>query len=72
MIDPQQIEDLPLEGRDVYTLLVSLPGVTSDSGTGRGLGVSVAGARPSASNYLLDGVSNNNYLITGPLNPVAP
>jgi hypothetical protein len=72
VVDPQQIEDLPLEGRDVYTLLVSLPGVTSDSGTGRGLGVSVAGARPSASNYLLDGVSNNNYLITGPLNPVAP
>src|SRR6185437_10888050 len=24
------------------------------------------------SNFLLDGVSNNNYLITGPLNPVAP
>ena len=53
-------------------MLVSLPGVTSDTSTGRGLGVSVAGARPSSSNYLLDGVSNNNYLVTGPLNPVAP
>ncbi len=72
VIEPQQIEDLPLEGRDVYSMLVSLPGVTSDTSTGRGLGVSVAGARPSASNYLLDGVSNNNYLVTGPLNPVAP
>jgi len=72
VVNPTQIEDLPLGGRDVYTLLIALPGVTSDSSTGRGLGVSVAGARPSASNYLLDGVSNDNFLVTGPLNPVAP
>lgn len=72
VIEPDQIEDLPLQGRDVYTMLVSLPNVTADQGTARGIGVSVNGARPSSSNYLLDGVSNNNYLITGPLNPVAP
>lgn len=72
VIDPTQIGDLPLQGRDVYTMLVSLPGVTADNGTARGIGVSVAGARPSASNYLLDGVENNNYLVTGPLSPVAP
>src|SRR6185437_117536 len=52
--------------------LVSLPGVNADNGTARGLGVSVAGQRPSSSNFLLDGVENNNYLVTGPLNPVAP
>ncbi|HTA42515.1 MAG TPA: carboxypeptidase regulatory-like domain-containing protein [Bryobacteraceae bacterium] len=72
VIDPEQIEDLPLQGRDVYTMLVSLPGVTADNATARGLGVSVTGQRPSASNFLLDGVENNNYLVTGPLNPVAP
>jgi hypothetical protein len=72
VIDPAQIADLPLQGRDVYTMLVSLPGVTADNGTARGIGVSVAGARPSSSNFLLDGVENNNYLVTGPLNPVAP
>jgi hypothetical protein len=72
VIDPTQIGDLPLQGRDVYTMLVSLPGVTADNGTARGIGVSVAGTRPSSSNFLLDGVSNNNYLITGPLSPVAP
>jgi hypothetical protein len=72
VIDPAQIGDLPLQGRDVYTMLVSLPGVTADQGTARGIGVSVAGARPSSSNYLLDGVENNNYLVTGPLSPVAP
>jgi len=47
VIDPAQIADLPLQGRDVYTMLVSLPGVTADQGTARGLGISVAGsARP--------------------------
>lgn len=72
VIDPAEIGDLPLQGRDVYTMLVSLPGVTADNGTARGIGVSVAGQRPSASNFLLDGVENNNYLITGPLSPAAP
>jgi hypothetical protein len=72
VIDPVEIGNLPLLGRDVYSMLVSLPTVSADSGTGRGLGVSVAGQRPSSSNYLLDGVENDNYLITGPLSPVAP
>src|ERR1017187_3677383 len=72
VIDPAQIGDLPLNGRDVYTMLVSLAGVAANNGTARGLGISVSGQRPSASNYLLDGVENNNYLVTGPLNPVAP
>ena len=72
VIDPAQIGDLPLNGRDVYTMLVSLAGVAANNGTARGLGISVAGARPSSSNFLLDGVENNNYLVTGPLNPVAP
>ncbi len=72
VVDPRQIADLPLQGRDVYTMLVSLPGVAADSGTGRGLGISVAGQRPSSSNYLLDGVENNNYLVTGPLARATP
>jgi hypothetical protein len=72
VIDPVEIGDLPLLGRDVYEMLVALPGVGADSATGRGLGVSVAGQRPSSSNYLLDGVENDNYLITGPLSPTPP
>ena len=72
VIDPVQIRELPLQGRDVYTMLVSLPQVSADGGTGRGIGVTVSGQRPSSSNYLLDGVENDNYLITGPLNAVAP
>ncbi|MGD0134739.1 MAG: carboxypeptidase-like regulatory domain-containing protein [Bryobacteraceae bacterium] len=72
VIDSDEINNLPLEGRDVYSLLATQPGVTSDSATGRGLGLSVNGQRPSSSNYLLDGLENNNYLITGPLVTVAP
>ena len=72
VIDSAQIEYLPLQGRDVYTMLVTQPGVTSDAATGRGLGLSINGQRPSSSNFLLDGLENNNYLITGPLTPVAP
>ena len=30
------------------------------------------GQRPSASNYLLDGLENNDYLVTGPLTAIAP
>ncbi|HLK20814.1 MAG TPA: carboxypeptidase regulatory-like domain-containing protein [Bryobacteraceae bacterium] len=72
VIDQGQINNLPLEGRDVYTMLVTQPGVTSDAATGRGLGLAVNGQRPSASNFLLDGLENNNYLITGPLVKLAP
>lgn len=72
VIRSADISDLPLAGRDVYTLLVTQPGVTSDGATARGLGLAANGQRPSASNFLLDGLENNNYLVTGPLVNVAP
>lgn len=72
VIEPAEINSLPLAGRDVYTMLVTLPGVTSDGATARGLGLSIDGQRPSSSNYLLDGLENNNYLTTGPLTTAAP
>jgi hypothetical protein len=72
VIDPAQVRDLPLAGRDVYTVLVTQPGATADSATSRGLGLAVNGQRPSASAFLLDGVENNNYLVTGPATAIAP
>src|SRR5882762_8862502 len=72
VIDPAQVRDLPLAGRDVYTMLVTQPGVTADTGTARGLGLAINGQRPSSSNFMLDGLENNNYLVTGPLTPIAP
>src|SRR5438309_4300104 len=72
VIDPPLIRDLPLAGRDVYTMLVTQPGVTADTGTARGLGLAINGQRPSSSNFMLDGLENNNYLVTGSLTPIAP
>src|SRR6266567_4013986 len=72
VINPQLIRDLPLAGRDVYTMLVTQPGVTADTGTARGLGLAINGQRPSSSNFMLDGLENNNYLVTGSLTPIAP
>jgi hypothetical protein len=72
VISPAAIENLPLTGRDAYALLVLLPGVTADTTTARGLGYSVNGQRPSSSNYLLDGVDNNNHLVTGPVTNPPP
>jgi Carboxypeptidase regulatory-like domain len=72
VIAPVAIDDLPLTGRDVYTMLLLLPGVTADTATARGLGYSVSGQRPSSSNFLLDGVDNNALLATGPLGTVVP
>ena len=72
VISIRTIDNVPLGGRDVYTLLLLLPGVTSDTATARGQGFSVNGQRPSSSNYLLDGTENNNLLVTGPLSAVTP
>ena len=72
VIDSQLLQTLPLLDRDVYSQLVLLPGVSAYTGTGRGVNVSVAGQRPSSSNFLLDGIENNNALVTGPLAPVPP
>lgn len=72
VIDQQLIMNLPLDGRDVYALLALQPGVTADSTTGRGLGLAVVGQRTSESNFLLDGLQNNNSIITGPLQPLVP
>jgi Carboxypeptidase regulatory-like domain/TonB-dependent Receptor Plug Domain len=72
VIHSDVLEGLPLRGRDAYALLVALPGVTADNAIGRGLGISVNGQRPSASNFLLDGLENNNGLVTGNLTTIPP
>lgn len=72
VVEPSEIAALPLAGRDVYALLVTVPGVTTETATGRGLGLSANGQRPSSSSYLLDGLENNNFLISGPAATVQP
>jgi hypothetical protein len=72
VISPEELNALPLEARDAYATIVLQPGVASGTSTGRGLGIAVNGQRPTSSNYFLDGVENNNALITGPLNLTTP
>lgn len=72
VIDYRLIRDLPLLGRDVYSLLVVLPAVTAGTATGRGIDVSVAGQRPASSSFLLDGLETNDALVTGPLASLSP
>ncbi len=71
-IEPAHVAGLPFGGRDLYTMLATQPGVASDTGSARGLGLSANGQRPTASNFLLDGLENNDYLNSGPLGVVAP
>jgi hypothetical protein len=72
VVSPAEIEDLPLAGRDVFTMLVTQPGVAADTTTARSLGLSTNGQRPSSSNFLLDGLEFNNYLVTGPFTALPP
>jgi hypothetical protein len=72
VIDPVQIRDLPFFGRDVYTMLVTQPGVSSEGATARGLGLSVGGQRSTAANFMLDGLQSNQNLLSGPLASIPP
>jgi hypothetical protein len=72
VIDSSLLRNLPLAGRDSYPLLITQPGLTSDTTTTRSLGLSVNGQRPSASHFLLDGIQNDDTLATGPLSPLPP
>jgi hypothetical protein len=65
VIDSDLINDLPLRGRNVYSLLLTVPGATSDSTSPLGLGLAINGQRPTSSNFLLDGVDNNDLVNSG-------
>jgi hypothetical protein len=68
LIEDDKISQLPLASRNVYSLFLLQPGVTSQGAIGaRGLTFSVHGQRVSGSNYQLDGTDNNNIVLTGPV-----
>ncbi|MCC6859855.1 MAG: carboxypeptidase regulatory-like domain-containing protein [Bryobacterales bacterium] len=72
VVEPSWIATLPLTGRDVYTALAYMPGITSDTATGRSLGLSSNGQRPTSSNFLLDGLEDNHHFGGGPSLSVPP
>lgn len=72
--DPRALRELPLNGRDWTQLALLEPGVsairtqnslngsTANRGSrGFGSAVTIGGARPGQNNYLLDGISQNDY-----------
>jgi hypothetical protein len=71
-VSPADIRQVPLNGENVYAILLAEPGVTADAASSRSLGIAANGQRPSASNFLLDGVEVNFYLVSGPLLSIAP
>jgi Carboxypeptidase regulatory-like domain/TonB-dependent Receptor Plug Domain len=72
VIESDEINSLPLRGRDPYSLVASIPGTTTDANTTLSLNLSINGQRPSSSNFLLDGVENNDTLNTGTRVQVPP
>jgi hypothetical protein len=71
-VDQRSIVELPLNGRswsDLATLqpgvssIKTLPNVTNPDRIGRGLGnqLTITGARPQQNNYLINGISMNDY-----------
>jgi hypothetical protein len=67
-IDKQQIENLPLQGRQFLDLALLTPGVTPQAPGTQAGGINVSGMRSQSNNFTLDGVSNNDPQVNGPLN----
>jgi hypothetical protein len=68
VVEENRILQLPLASRNIYSLFLLQPGVTSQEAIStRGLSFSLHGQRVSGSNYQLDGVDNNNIILTGPV-----
>ncbi len=80
VITAQQIQELPISGRDFTNLLATNSGVTQASGgiqatlfDPHGLNtqfteVSVDGARPASISYIIDGVTDTDLLFSRPTN----
>ena len=72
MISQQQVEDLPLNGRNFMQLLLVGAGavtVGGEQGTmrqGEGNAISVNGGRPEGNNYTLDGLVNTDAALVTP------
>ncbi|MBP1624018.1 MAG: outer rane receptor protein, partial [Acidobacteria bacterium] len=71
-IERVRLETLPLNGRDVFDLLVQQPGVTiattamKSMTTGSGIRISVNGARPNQNSFRMDGIYVNDATSSTP------
>ena len=62
VVDNKKIVDLPLNGRNIFTLLNTIPGSSLGGAAGSGVTAtnpSINGTRPRGNNFTIDGVSAN-------------
>ncbi|HEY3928778.1 MAG TPA: carboxypeptidase regulatory-like domain-containing protein [Candidatus Koribacter sp.] len=66
-ISTREVQDLPIQGFNPYSLATTLPGVTTVTSVGltNGTAFSVFGTRPRADNFLIEGSDNNDAGIAG-------
>lgn len=65
VVDNKRIVELPLNTRNVYSLLYLTPGVTGSVSTTYGTGFGINGARNSMLDILVDGVSTAHPTVNG-------
>jgi hypothetical protein len=64
-INNQQVSELPSLTRNPYDFVATMPNVSVDTESGRGVGYAINGMRSSSTNVMLDGVANNNEFTAG-------
>jgi outer membrane receptor protein involved in Fe transport len=60
VIVSQEIQDMPLNGRDFTNLAITVPGVTANAQGGAGSFGAVNGARADSTNFMVDGFTDRN------------
>lgn len=68
-VDRRRVQDLPLNGRNVFNLTLLQPGVspTPTGGFGSSLGFRVNGQRAVENNFQFDGSNNNEVAVGAPI-----
>lgn len=70
-LDAKELEGLPVEARDINTALYRLPNVVPATGFfPEAPSVSINGANSLYTNYLIDGMDNNEQFLGGPKFPI--
>src|SRR5438876_2785548 len=66
VMDPTQVRNLPLNGRNPLSLLTLEPGVVQRTTNGAGSGTHVFGSRDRAHNVTIDGIDANESTVPNP------